>query len=190
MKTIKLLTALCFTLAFANANAQDNNDTNSDIHTIGITIPAVTLVDIEPELSKNITIPFTAPLEAGLPVTSASNNSLWLNYSYIPTALGKTGKVDVKIDALITGIDINVTAGVQEGTGRGGAVGVIAGSAITLGTAANISIITSIPGASYTGDGENNGHNLTYSLNVAAGNYAGLFASTKTATVTYTIGEN
>lgn len=185
MKTIKLLTALCFTLAFVNANAQDSN---SDIHTIGITIPAVALVDIEPAASKNVTMNFTAPIEAGLPLTAAANNDdLWLNYSFIPSASGIEATVAVKLDILIPGLDINVTVAPHAGGGDG-TMGTTAGT-LTL-TTSDQDIITTI-GACYTGDGNTNGHNLTYALDVNGGtsNYANLFAAVNSVTVTYTISE-
>ncbi|MFG4002811.1 hypothetical protein [Flavobacterium aquidurense] len=184
MKTYKILSALFLLAVFGKVYAQD---TRTDFHTLGITIPTVAIVDIEPALGKNITMAFTAPIEAGLPVVApASNATLWLNYSYIPTASAKTAKVSVKMDAVVPGLDVRVQAATATGTNGGGTLGTIAGSAITL-TAADQQIISAI-GASYTGDGAANGHNLTYSLN--ATNYAGLFASTPSVIVTYTISEN
>lgn len=184
MKTYKILSALFLLAVFGKVYAQD---TRTDFHTIGITIPTVAIVDIEPALAKNITMAFTAPIEAGLPIVAPANNaSLWLNYSYIPTTSTKTAKVSVKMDAVVPGLDVRVLAATATGTNGGGTLGTSAGSAITL-TAADQQIISAI-GASYTGDGAANGHNLTYSLN--ATNYTGLFASTPSVIVTYTISEN
>lgn len=189
MKTIKLLTALCLTLAFGNINAQ-GGDTGSDSHTIDITIPAVALVDIEPSANKNITMGFAHTGEAGEPITPiGTNNELWLNYSYIPSGTGKSARVDVNINSVIPGVDIKVTAGAQSGGNSGGAVGEVALTALTLSTAPT-PIITSIPGASYTGTGETNGHNLTYSLAIPSLNYTNLVTDTYEKTVTYTIVEN
>ncbi|KAA5531711.1 hypothetical protein [Paenimyroides baculatum] len=186
MKTIKLLTAILLAITSGTVQAQDDDQ---DAHTIGITIPTVLLVDIEPSAAKNITMDFTAPAEAGNPITPPTDNAnLWLNYSYIPSASGETARVDVKIDALVAGLDINLSAAADAGNG-GGTKGLSAGT-ITL-TSTDQSIITAI-GASYTNTGANNGHNLTYSLDVDSGtsNYANLFADTNNVTVTYTIVEN
>ena len=90
------------------------------------------------------------------------------------------------MDAVVPGLDVRVQAATATGSNGGGTLGTIAGSAITL-TAADQQIVSAI-GASYTGDGASNGHNLTYSLH--ANNYTGLFASTPSVTVTYTIAEN
>ena len=184
MKKFNILSVVFFMVVFFFFYAQD---TRTDFHTVGITIPTVAIVDIEPALSKNITMAFTAPVEAGLPIVAPANNaSLWLNYSYIPTASAKTAKVSVKMDAVVPGLDVRVQAATATGSNGGGTLGTIAGSAITL-TAADQQIVSAI-GASYTGDGASNGHNLTYSLQ--ANNYTGLFASTPSITVTYTIAEN
>lgn len=192
MKKHKLSVILSLTaLAFAiQLNAQDSN---TDNHTIGITIPEVALVDIEPAASKNITMGFTAPTEAGLPITlTGTNNTLWLNYSSIKSVTDATRTVSVKLNAVIPGVDIKVTAAAATGSGAG-----------TLGTpsaqlilsAADQTIISGI-GSAYTGDGANNGHNLTYALAPGSGSgsvaaYADLQATTTAvATVTYTISDN
>lgn len=188
MKTFQILSTVFLLIVFGKIQAQA--DDLDDAHTVGITIPSVAIVDIEPAASKSLTMAYTAPTEAGLPIVAPTDNStLWLNYSYIPTATGKTAAVAVKIDAVVPGLDMNVKAGAQAGTGKG-TFGQPAGSFITL-TNANQTIITGI-GASYTGDGASNGHNLTYSLNATGGTstYANLIASTTNVTVTYTIAEN
>ncbi|KPH12220.1 hypothetical protein [Chryseobacterium sp. ERMR1:04] len=192
MKKIKFSLAMSlFALAFsAHVNAQD---TNTDNHTITISIPEVAIVDIEPSATKNITLGFTAPTEAGQPLLpSASNTTLWLNYSSIKSVADPTRNVTVKLDAIIPGIDIHVTAAAATGAGAG-----------TLGTpsaqltlsAVDQTIVSGI-GSAYTGNGTSNGHNLTYALAAGSGPggvaaYADLQATaTTTAKVTYTISDN
>ncbi|ANF51030.1 hypothetical protein A0O34_11130 [Chryseobacterium glaciei] len=192
MKKIKFAIAMSL-IAFAvsaNLNAQD---TNTDNHTISITIPEVALVDIEPAATKNITLGFTAPTEAGLPITAtATNNALWLNYSSIKSVADATRNVSVKVNAIIPGIDIRVTAAAATGAG-GGTLGTPSAQ-LTL-SAADQTIVSGI-GSAYTGDGANNGHNLTYALAPGSGPggiaaYADLQATTTAvATVTYTISDN
>ena len=185
MSKSKLLVLLC-ALAPAFAIAQD---TQTDNHTIGITIPSVALVDIEPSASKNITMNFTAPTEAGLPIEApAPNNTLWLNYSSIKDASNPTRTISVKLNALVAGVDIKVTAAVAAGSGDG-TLGTPSASLVL--TATDQPIITGI-GSAYTGNGANNGHNLTYELEVgsATASYADLEASTTSATVVYTISDN
>jgi hypothetical protein len=192
MKKFKFSLSLSL-VALAISAGMNAQDTNTDSHTIGITIPEVALVDIEPAATKNITLGFTAPTEAGLPIIpDASNTTLWLNYSSIKSVADPTRNVSVKLNAIIPGIDIHVTAAAATGAGAG-----------TLGTpsaqltlsAVDQTIVSGI-GSAYTGNGTNNGHNLTYALAAGSGPggvaaYADLQASTTTvATVVYTISDN
>ena len=192
MKKLNLSLSVCLITAAFSGSLQAQ-DTNTDNHTITISIPEVALVDIEPAATKNITLGFTAPTEAGNPITpSTSNSTLWLNYSSIKSVADPTRNVSVKVNALITGIDIHVTAAAATGSG-GGTLGTPAAQ-ITL-SAADQTIISGI-GSAYTGNGANNGHNLTYALAAGSGPggvavYADLQATATTvATVTYTISDN
>lgn len=192
MKKLKLTIALSLFAAAVSGTLSAQQDTNTDNHTITISIPKVALVDIEPSATKNLTLGFTAPSEAGNAIVpSTANNTLWLNYSSIKTATEPSRNVSVTMDSLIDGVDINVTAAAATGSG-GGKLGTPLGP-LTLSTASQ-TIISDI-GSAYTGNGANNGHNLTYAI--AAGspggvaNYAALQATaTVVATVTYTISDN
>lgn len=187
------LTFILYAAALATSARFSAQDTNTDNHTITISVPEVALVDIEPAATKNITLGFTAPTEAGNPVVAnAANNTLWLNYSSIKSVADPTRNVSVRLNALIPGIDIRVTAAAATGAG-GGTLGVPAAQ-LTL-SAADQTLISGI-GSAYTGNGANNGHNLTYSLAPGSGPggvaaYADLQATATTvATVTYTISDN
>ncbi|HAO07411.1 MAG TPA: hypothetical protein DCQ50_10545 [Chryseobacterium sp.] len=192
MKRFKFTLALSL-VAIAVSSHVSAQDTNTDNHTITISVPEVALVDIEPAASKNITLGFTAPTEAGNPiVANAANTTLWLNYSSIKSVADPTRNVSVKLNAVIPGIDINVTAAAATGSG-GGTLGTPSAQ-LTL-SAADQTIISGI-GSAYTGNGANNGHNLTYALAAGSGpggvaTYADLTAAATTvATVTYTISDN
>lgn len=192
MKNFSYPLMLSFAFFAANVHVKAQ-DTNTDNHTIGITIPEVALLDIEPASSKNITLAFTAPTEAGLPlVAPAPNNTLWLNYSSIQSTAHPLRNVTVKLNALVPGVDIKVTAAVATGSG-GGTRGTPSAQLIL--SAADQAIISGI-GSAYTGDGANNGHNLTYALNFGGGvgsvaAYGDLAAKANVvATVTYTISDN
>ncbi|PRD54662.1 hypothetical protein [Sphingobacterium gobiense] len=188
--TISIPLSLAAVALAVNANAQDSN---TDNHTITISVPEVAIVDIEPAAAKNITMGFTAPTEAGLPLLGpADNSTLWLNYSSIRSTADDSRTVSVRLDAEIPGIDINVTAAAAAGAGDG-TLGTPAAQ-LTL-TAADQVIISGI-GSAYTGDGVSNGHNLTYALAFGGStggtsNYEDLVAAaTVEATVTYTISDN
>lgn len=192
MNKLKLTVAMSLFAAAISGNLSAQ-DSNTDNHTITISVPDVALVDIEPAATKNITLGFTAPTEAGNPIVpSAANNTLWLNYSTIKSDTKPSRSVTVKLNAIIPGIDVHVTAASATGAG-GGAVGTAAGI-LTL-SAADQTIISGI-GSAYTGNGANNGHNLTYALVAGSGpggvaNYSDLMAKASTiATVTYTLVDN
>jgi hypothetical protein len=190
MKTLKIILSLFLVFSTAVGFAQDDTD---DFHTVAISIPQVALVDIESTGgSNNLTLGFDAPTEAGEPLMDPTDDtSLWLNYSSIKSVAGTTYTVSVSLDAVLPGVDINVTAGDDAGGGDG-TLGAPAGAAVTL-TTGEQTIVSTI-GSSYTGDGSGSGHNLTYSVDGATtgvtGNasYADLVATTgETVTVTYTI---
>jgi primosomal replication protein N len=191
MKRLNLpVLALSFAFVAISANLKAQADNTISTHDITVSIPEVALVDIEPTASKNLTMGFTAPTEAGLPIVPAStNNTLWLNYSSIKSVADVTRTISVKLGAVISGVDIKVTAAAATGSSGGGAVGTPA-SQLTL-SATPQTIISNI-GSAYTGDGASNGHNLSYSVVSATGvNYQDLSATaTATATVTYTISDN
>lgn len=192
MKKLNLtIAASLFAFALCgNLNAQD---LATDNHTVTISIPEVALVDIEPSATKNITLGFTAPTEAGNPIIpAAANTTLWLNYSSIKSVADPTRNVSVKMNAIIPGVDLNVTAAAATGAGAG-TLGTSAGLLTLTGT--DQTIISGI-GSAYTGNGANNGHNLTYAIAAGSGPggvaaYADLEATaTVVATVTYTISDN
>lgn len=183
MKKIGFLIALFSLLTLNSLMAQDNTTAS---HTISVDIPSVSLVDIEGATGGGITMAFTAPTEAGLAVGDpAVNKDLWLNYSFIPTAADDTATISVSATGINAGMILTVLAGEAQATNAGGKLGTSGGNAITLGMN-SAPIITGI-GASYTGNGPNNGHNLTYQLKHDATNYGELLKSESTITVTYTI---
>jgi hypothetical protein len=162
-------------------------DTNEDSHTIQVTIPEVALLDIEASGSKNFSVAFTAPTEAGNALNNPSNNTaLWLNWSSIVTAGGganPTRAIKVKLDATIDGLDIKVVPGTI--TGGQGNRGTIVSAGVTL-TDTDQDLITAI-GSCYTESGTSKGSNLTYSFTPNAANYGLLVSSTPSVTVTYTL---
>ncbi len=188
MKTRKLIFSALVLFSFVFVQAQD---IDTDSHIITISAPALALVDIEPSADNTIIMDFTAPTEAGLPLTApVDNTDLWLNYSSIIDGDNANRAISVEVDALYPGADILVEASTDAGNGDG-IVGTPSAQ-LTL-TVAPQNIITGI-GSAYTGDGTSNGHNLTYSLEASGGgtaDYADLEANAGTdITATYTISDN
>lgn len=188
MKNLRILPAMLIAMAWSvGAQAQDDSD---DSHTITVSIQPVAILDIETTATKNFTLSPAIPTEAGNPLDdSATNNTLWLNYSFIPSGQGETASITVQTDGVISGMDINVVAAVAAAANGDGQKGSPTGL-LTLSTVAQV-IIDNI-GASYTGDGNASGHQLTYTLDIdGTADYADLYAQTNTViTVTYTIAED
>lgn len=193
MKKFKfpLLTLALVTIS-ANMNAQD---TNIATHNITIGVPNVALLDIESGgANNNINMSFTVPLEAGLPITpAADNNTLWLNYSSIKKTTTYSRIVSVKLGAVVPGVDVKVTAAAHTGGGAG-TFG-LPSAQLTLNATTDQSIISGI-GSAWTGDGNTNGHQLTYNVSYGGAgtgpgttNYADLVVSSTTAVVTYTLSD-
>lgn len=193
MKKLNLsLAALALVTISANVSAQA--DTNAASHNIVIGVPNVALLDIESGIANNnINMSFTVPTEAGQPITPvADNNTLWLNYSSIKKNTTYSRIVSVKLEAVIPGVAIKVTAAGHTGGGAG-TFGTSTGQ-LTL-TAADQPILTGI-GSAWTGDGNTNGHQLTYNVGyggagtgTGTANYADLVVCTTTAIVTYTLSD-
>ncbi|MFC3159669.1 hypothetical protein SAMN05443633_1134 [Chryseobacterium arachidis] len=149
---------------------------------ISLTLPSVTLMDVEP--SGTIAMNYTAPTEAGNPVTTpAANTTKWINYTSAYPTTGVSRRITASINPVIPGIDIRIQA--LAASGGGGTLGTPTAQ-ITLGTTAQ-NIITGI-GRSFTGNGNTNGHRLTITL--TTNTYANITARNSTPVIiTYTITE-
>ncbi|HAO07414.1 MAG TPA: hypothetical protein DCQ50_10560 [Chryseobacterium sp.] len=150
---------------------------------IAVTLPVVTLMDIEP--SGAINLNYTAPTEAGNAITApVANTSKWINYTSAIAPSGLSRRITASINQTIPGIDIKIQAATASGSG-GGTLGVPSAQ-ITLTTAAQ-TIISGIGGA-FTGNVSNNGHQLTITL--ITNNYSSLDSRSNTPVIiTYTITE-
>lgn len=168
-------------IAFCTVSGSIYSQTAST--TVSLTLPVVTLMDIEP--TGSITLNFTRPTEAGNALVAPTpNTSKWINYTSAITSGGLTRRITASVNTVIPGVNIRIQAAAASGAG-GGTLGTSAGQ-VTL-TTTPTTIISGIGGA-YTGNGANNGHALTISL--ATNTYANLQAQANTAIViTYTITE-
>lgn len=160
----------------------------TDNHSVGLTIPEIALLDVEPNTST-ISLALTPPTEAGLPLTAstaATNNSKWLNYTsaLAPSSTNRTVTVQVTSGTVPSGINLLLQAGSYSGSGAG-TTGTSVGQIALNNTAQNL--ITGIGGC-YTGDGSSTGHRLTYTL--AISNYAQLnFSQSTNLQITFTISD-
>nr|WP_295922669.1 hypothetical protein [uncultured Dyadobacter sp.] len=178
---------IVMTLSGACFSAYAQQDTQTDNHTITVTIPVVALLDLEAPVSKNFAAEFTKPAndEAGNKIVApTANTSLWLNYTSIQTA-NTTKKVNVKASAVIDGLDIHLVAAAAT-TGAGTKGTPTAGFNLSTDDQVLISNI----GSAYTASGPNNGHQLTYTFIADDTKYADLRSGITPVTVTYTLADN
>ncbi len=134
-------------------------------HSLGLTIPEIALLDIEPD-NTALNLSFSIPSEAGMPIVSSggSTNSKWINYtnSLSPLVASRSIEVQINNGTVPDGVELLMDVSAYSGGGEG-AFGISAGS-VTLSTAPQ-TCIDNI-GGSYTGNGSNNGHQITYTLGI------------------------
>lgn len=186
--TLTIASAFLFTgITMATPVVDSDNKTTS--HSVKIEIPTVALIDIEGTDGEAGTInltPNVEGLEAGAAVdfSTATDNSLWLNYTSIVTS-NKTRNITVALNDennLPKGVSLVVTAGsITSGKGKKGT----ASEKVTLAKNAQ-NLVTGI-GSCYTESGHGKGHQLTYALEMDNDKYADLMANSYTVEITYTI---
>lgn len=198
-----VLTIAAFLFVTGVSMAQDNNDTNEASHQVKITVPTVALVDVEGaggEASSITLSPSVSNLEAGEAVNfgSATDNSLWLNYTSIISGGGKgkgkgnennsnTRSISAKLTQTDLPVGLNLLLTVGGISTGNGTRGTSAATNKALSTASQ-DVVTGI-GTCYTESGENKGHQLTYTLDMNNNNYDELTAGSYEVTVQYTISE-
>ena len=167
-------------ISFLDINAQidtDEADTNFILSSFAI-------IDIEP-IDNHITLELNTPSEAGMPLTTSFDNSLWLNYTSCIEASGTARNISAEISNGFMPLGVNLTLEASNIL-NGNAAGVLGNSnGIVILDGTSKQIIGGIGGA-YTGTGVGNGHQLTYSLSIADYNQLD-FDATTTIEVTYTI---
>lgn len=133
---------------------------------ISVNIPDVGLIAVASETGNTITLALEAPEEAGLPFTgtSASDSSLWLNYSSVVGRSKPKKDVYVKISggSVPSGFALFVRAQPNNGNGNGN-VGTSVGE---LQLSSSDQKIVDHIRTGYTGKGNGKGHRLVYRLEV------------------------
>ena len=165
-----------------------NSQNNSDSHNLNITIPEVALLGLVSEQGENMNLVANSPLEAGNIVTvdNTKEKSIWINYSSIIKEQNQRRKVVAFVQGNIpSGINIKLEASNYQGSGKG-----------NLGEPSGIISLSNEPseiigdiGSCYTGKGANNGHKLTYKLEIddSANSYAMLTQQQTSINVVYTL---
>jgi hypothetical protein len=151
---------------------------------VSISLPSVALLDVEPN-TGGFTFNFTAPTEAGNPLsTIATNNSKWLNFTSA-VAIGTTRKITVQLSgSLPDGINLKLVTSNYTGTGAGAL-----GNAVSpLYLSPTQQTVVNAIGGAFTGNGAGNGYNLTYSIEIS--NYSLLRNQTSSVSILYTLMDN
>ncbi len=155
MRNLLLITFLAITITITGQNSQG--------HSVAISVPRVALISIEGAGSNGIEFIANEPAQAGHSIlfTNTEVSGLWLNYS---STVGHN-QPKQKVLATVSGnipeaISLTVEAGNYLGSGKG-LMGQPTGKQVLSETP--VEIISQI-GNCFTGKGINNGHLLTYSI--------------------------
>ena len=179
-----LISFMLFFLTFGFINGQ-----NSISHEVSVKMPEVALLRLESTGSPNIDFELKAPLEAGHPldISELRISKYWLNYSSVHPANLPDRKVYATLSGnLPPGTVLFVEASPYSGKGQG-KKGSSSGRKILSGQP--VEIINGI-GTCFTGKGINQGHLLTYSLELDNSNYTAIGAGNYNhIQVIYTIAE-
>lgn len=156
---------------------------------ISFTLPEIALIDIEPGVNNDINFVVNQATESGdsPSIEQTTNSELWINYSSSLRTEQNSRKIMAEISqgTVPNGIRVFLQASSYAGAG-GGQLGNPAGR-VRLATSPK-PIISNI-GNAFTGDGINNGHRLTFSLDIS--NYSKIVSNDNASfTVLYTITEN
>ncbi|HOI49144.1 MAG TPA: hypothetical protein PK167_07560 [Prolixibacteraceae bacterium] len=188
MKTL-LSTFAAFVIFFSVGNtfAQVAGKKLTTDHTVTLKVPSVAMVDLAGS-NLNFDLEATAPQFAGEAIgVSATNSNAWLNYSSVITE-NNTRSVKAQLSAsLPAGISLKVNAAADNGKGNG-QIGTSTGVQTLSDSQAKV-VVNNI-GSCYTGKGSENGHQLTYTLELNHSGYATLREASHAVKVTYTISED
>jgi hypothetical protein len=196
-KLVFIIASVFFISTVASANGPTNEGENTASHNIGITIPDLAIIAVYGPSGQGTTIsltPQTENLEAGEAVdfTTATDNSLWLNYTSIASSKGNSGnmstrRIKAELDEnLPNGLDLILE--ISQASSGSGDIGKATTGKVSLNKGTTW-VIDDI-GSCYTETGDGKGHQLTYSLDIKDNQYQKLVAESFSVQVTYTISDN
>ncbi len=154
----QLIYIICGLCAISTYAQKENK---GDIN-VSFTLQPVAMLDLEPNNSM-VVLNLAVPNEAGKQATiGLPSSKKWINFSSAVADNSRSISIKIEDGQVPPGIYLKLTTSNYVGIGKG-----ILGSPSGVVTLNNISqnIITGIKGA-YTGDGINNGYELTYSLEI------------------------
>ncbi len=193
MKKLSLVLGLVLVLGVSNfAIAQEDGKTVK--HEVKVEIPQYALVGLSS--TEAITLYPEAPKKAGegLKFTGdhITDNSKWLNYSYLASSKGKASVISVKLEEsnLPEGIVIGLKVGNDQNKGKGQAGKPSNGENNEIDITSGANDVVGDIKSCYTGVGVEAGHQLTYHLKMGDLNkYSELASGNYSTKVVYTITE-
>jgi hypothetical protein len=156
---MKQLTYIIFGFCVISTFSQETGSINATFN-----LSQVAMLDLEPNNSA-VTLNLEASNEAGeMAVIVMENNKRWINFSSAVSSTAAPRSISVKIDdgQVPSGLYLKLITSNYMGIGQG-VLGLPAGI-LTINSTPQ-TIISNIRGA-YTGDGINNGYELTYYLEI------------------------
>lgn len=183
-ETIALIIVVIFFFGTVTAHAQTDKQLD-----VNFTIPPVALLDIEPSINNTVYFEVIPSSESGASprIENTSRQVLWLNYS----SATERGRGSRTIVAQISGggLPDGITLSVKASEYRGSGAGQLGNSTNEVKLSSQPRAILTSVGNCYTGDGEGNGHSLTFSIEVE--DYSQISSADEAAfTVLYTIRDN
>ncbi|QIA09786.1 hypothetical protein [Draconibacterium halophilum] len=147
--------------SFANYGLASDKEAE---HKASVIIPDVALLSLKVEGNSNVEFQSAAPTTAGekIDLQSKQESNIWLNYSSIVTSNQKRKITATVVGDIPNGISIKLKVGENIGAGIG-ELGLSNGSIVLSNSP--VDIISGI-GSCYTGVGVQNGHPLSYNLEI------------------------
>ncbi|HYQ56972.1 MAG TPA: hypothetical protein VEP89_06455 [Draconibacterium sp.] len=183
---MKLLDAIsCFILLALFSLAAGAQESTS--HNLGIEVPEVALLALQSENSSDINLNATLPNTAGqqIKTNKEQQSGIWINYSSIVRENQKRKVTATVVGGIPQGMKLKVKASESRGEGKGKLGESLSWVALRNGS---VDVISNI-GSCYTGRGAQNGHMLTYKIELddEAGQYAKLTHSETSLQILYTL---
>lgn len=188
MKTILIKTMILTSILFF-VNSYGYSQAGTGQINVNLSLPEITLVDIEPGFANSINFTISPSSRGGESaiIQKTTNETLWINYTCALPDGPNSRSINAEISqgTLPQGVALFLEASPYSGTGDGN-LGIADGK-IELSSQPK-PIISGI-GNCYTGDGISNGHQLSFSIEIS--DYSQIYAVDNAYfLVLYTITDN
>ncbi|KJF44498.1 hypothetical protein [Draconibacterium sediminis] len=183
MKLLDAISCLIFLVLFSlAASAQE-----SISHQLGIDIPEVALLALQSENTTDVNLSALPPNTAGqqIKTNKEEQSGIWINYSSVVRKNQKRKVTATVVGEIPEGMVLKVMASESRGEGKGKLGESLSWVALRNGS---VDVISDI-GSCYTGRGAQNGHLLTYKIELDddADQYAKLKQSETSLQILYTL---